>query len=706
MNNLKQNVKNAFTIMEVGLSLLIVSILVIVCIPIVTNQAKKTDEYAYYLAFKTVEKMGSQIVVFGDPQTAADATSYINNKKLKDYIANYTDKLFKFANPVANAAIQTSEIVSFPEYEYDYVRLCLGNKYVSKNFGDISAGTYNDAEIAAIQAEPLCQNTFSKNNFIGKRFMCSNMSVSSVRDMLSDTDFSLEDYCYWLAWQCEGAYDCSEPNKKNCYVKHRENDAEYRQCIITVNDPDLNYSVQAPMPVFEGFSESTAKCDSLGYVNMVKNTDNECICDNTHPIKALNNNNVCCETPPSGLQPYYAGPDKPCFYCGQGKFNEVQKKCCPAYSVYSSALGKCVCIDGYTPNDPDNLKSCTRSADSCPVGTHLNNNSCVSNKPVTSAKRLCELIAYHWNVSTYNCDTFSHTGSNDADYYHSLYDAITANSTPYLSAIAVKGAFNEITPNIVFANGLRLWILGDKSASIAGLSFNPDGYTPNVNTCKVKSAAQSACATAPDYFCKTDNLCFTINKGNFANDAQKLEDARNCCSITDFSDINIKYQADYIRESRVFAISGFTVFVDINGTKDNDSLGGGGTLWKDVFPFFIGTNGKVYPAYPLNAAKASGSAKDNTALYQGGNSSALSADVYYYDIVDGKRKKIVAYPSIPYARALCFATEVSAYTPYCLNLGSKYKNSRADVDNFIRGDSNPCFKHKCTVKLKNKIKYL
>ena len=145
----------------------------------------------------------------------------------------------------------------------------------------------------------------------------------------------------------------------------------------------------------------------------------------------------------------------------------------------------------------------------------------------------------------------------------------------------------------------------------------------------------------------------------------------------------------------------------VMGTKDNDEMGGGGTLWKDVFPFYISSNGNVYPAYPLNAAKADAdNSTDSSSLFQGGNSSALSADVFYYDVIDGKRRKINVYPSIPYARALCLSIEVSAFTPYCQNLGSKFRDSHTPIDNFIYSNDNPCYNHRCFVKLKNKIKFL
>ena len=94
----------------------------------------------------------------------------------------------------------------------------------------------------------------------------------------------------------------------------------------------------------------------------------------------------------------------------------------------------------------------------------------------------------------------------------------------------------------------------------------------------------------------------------------------------------------------------------------------------------------------------------------------MNSDVYYFDVVtreDGSklRKKQMAYTSIPYSRAQCFALQVSAFTPYCQNLGSKFRLSRKGqtyekMDQYIYSDENPCWKHRCYVHVKNKIKFL
>ena len=449
-----------------------------------------------------------------------------------------------------------------------------------------------------------------------------------------------------------------------------------------------------------------------------------CTCDAAHPVKALNNKNVCCATPPSGKYAYYSHKSASCVNCPFGAFDEKADSCCPAdNSHYSSSLGKCVCDEGYTPDSDTNLQACNMSGRTCPLGSHLQDSNCVndckciSNSPIIKAKRFCELVSYYWNVSSHSCNTFLE--DDGVGYYSSLYSAITADNKPYLSADAVVGAFRDIEPNITFANGLMMWILSDKSASIPGLSYNPEGITPKINTCKVMDDTSEESCTAPSYYCKNDEKCLTITQGEGNN---ILKDARNCCSTSNLSDLVFMYEGkDYLRDSRTYAINGFTVFIDINGKKDNDELGGGGTLWKDVFPFYVSSNGKVYPGYPLNAKKKctdstecteeqSSVTADSASLYQGGNSTYLSTDVFYYDIIDGKRTKITVYPSVPYARAICLAGEISAYTPYCQNLGSKFRvvgdNSYSRIDQFVYSDDNPCYKHSCFVKLKNKIKFL
>lgn len=709
MITIKGGSKSAFTLVEIGMCLLIISILIMLCIPIIARQVKKTDEYSYYLAYKTVEKMGSQIVAFGDPGGEINI-SYNNPANSKFALG---DKIFKILNPKALAYSHTSEIVSFPSYEYDFVRVCLGNPNVIKNY-DVQAGneswTYND--LIARNQTGFCA-TVTKNDFISKRFKCPNISLATVKTELTSGSKSAADYCKWLAQNCAGADNCSDENKKNCvrHIIQTSDKIEYDECIIYAADKDITSS--APGIYTQDTISNNVDCSSYGFVGMTKSgLDSSCTCDASHPVKALNNSRICCAQSASNKYSYYYNESSPCVYCDYNAFNENTGNCCPSNSYFSKALNKCVCNDGYAPDNASNPSSCTSTNAQCSEGSHSSNGVCVSNPPIISAERFCKLVAYNWNVSSANCSTFKKV--DDTNYNQDLYKAITAKKTPYLSSKAVEGAFKNIEPNLIFANGLRMWILGDKSASVAGLSYTPDGYTPSVNSCIETSATTpETCTSGVSYFCKNDNHCYRINAGS---NELKLADARNCCSSADFSDLITQFAGnDYLKDPRTYAINGFTVFIDINGSKDDDE--GGGTMWKDVFPFYISSNGAAYPGYPLNAAKAEeidastgavikNRTYDSSSLFQGGNSSALSTDVYYYDIVNNKRRRVNAFSSIPYARALCLSTNISAYTPYCQNLGSKFRNSQTPIDRYIYSDKNPCWKHRCFVKLKNKIKFL
>lgn len=76
----KNNKKSGFTLMEIALAVLIVAILAMLTVPMVQRQLSKSDEYAYYTAYKTVEKLGGQVVAMGD--TFENETSLENIQKL------------------------------------------------------------------------------------------------------------------------------------------------------------------------------------------------------------------------------------------------------------------------------------------------------------------------------------------------------------------------------------------------------------------------------------------------------------------------------------------------------------------------------------------------------------------------------------------------------------------------------------------------
>jgi hypothetical protein len=338
------------------------------------------------------------------------------------------------------------------------------------------------------------------------------------------------------------------------------------------------------------------------------------------------------------------------------------------------------------------------------------------------------LIDEHWNVASKSC-SFTN-GVNTSAYNAALGN--DSNHT-YLSINSKPNAFKNLTPNIVLANGLRIWILGNKTASIPGLSYYPSSTSGPIynkqNMCEkittLTTHTEAACKSATSnkgFFCASDKNCVKLDDSSYASGTRtvELKDARGCCAAADFTDLyNAAKDAGntslYLKDPTVYAISGYTLFVDINGTK------GEGTLWEDVFPFFVSSNGKVYPGYPLDsektAKKSDGTTDTGNSLYLGGNSEKqLPVDVYYYQpSTSGEaREKKIAFANVSYARGMCSARQISRYTPYCMNIGSKFKAKGYDGNdlpaNYIAldkdtGSNNHCDYYVCYVSVKNKLRF-
>ncbi len=416
--------------------------------------------------------------------------------------------------------------------------------------------------------------------------------------------------------------------------------------------------------------------------------------------------------------------------CTATDFNEYTQKACGAHSVYAGGT-TCECVSGWTKNASGD---CSVRGE-CPKGTQqASDGTCITNPPIIKAKKFCELVDKNWNLDSKNCDTFTN------GVYTSVYNAALGNDSNhvYLSINSKPNAFRDITPNMVLANGLRIWILGDKAASVPGLSYFPENFSKSVNSrqnmCErvsLTSHTEAACKSATSnkgYFCSNDKNCFKLDNSSYATGTRtvELKDARGCCSSTDFTDLHTLSEAAgdsrlYLKDPTVYAIGGYTIFVDINGSK------GEGTLWDDVFPFYISSNGTVYPGYPLDSEKAKKKANGTdtgNSLYLGGNSDKqLPVDVYYYEASSSgeSREKKVAFANVSYARGMCSARKISKYTPYCMNLGKRYKgkglkktaSGYTPVDlpeNYIALDAstnsyNPCDYFVCYVSVKNKLRF-
>lgn len=479
-------------------------------------------------------------------------------------------------------------------------------------------------------------------------------------------------------------------------------------------------------------------CDANGYYGMTNKGASQdpstidCQCRNANHVVSTNDTKACvpkCNN--AGELPYvksnklsngkiqYIGG-----ICCPTDFRESNNTCCPEKSMYNPTTGKCDCVSGYEMNAAETkceLKS-------CPAGSHPTADGvCIVNPPIIKAQRLCEEIGKHWNLAgDPACGTFTAT-SEGFNTNKAVFEAALGNdNTTYLSANSKVGAFKNLTPNVEFANGLKMWILGDKAASIPGLTFFATTTRETQNMCfkkNITTHTAAACNTAGGYYCKSENTCLVLDSGSKA----QLRDARNCCAVPEMIDLqeaaaaaNINWEED----PAAYAIPGFTVFVDIDADKGN------GTLWEDVYPFFIASDGVVYPAYPLDGAKKVSDTDpdvDSVSLYNGANSDRLiPVDVYYYKSSEKSRQKKLAFSSISYARGVCSARKVSKFSPYCLNLGEKFNGgdglSAADCPTeggctgsvklkgteYLKYDGkeskNPCDHYNCFVSVRRRLK--
>lgn len=807
-----KNKKTGFSLMELAISVMIVALLVVIIVPIVQNQLSKSDEYAYYMAYRSVEKLGGQIVALGDPENELykaqldDSSKIATNLNKNTFITSlkatfsnlgsrfaYTEHfVFKnlFPRSFADSSTRDSS-VSGENYDEAVLmfRVCQNGERIQNESNPTNAdGTtryYQCSELLSYSDEDPSGNstsgstTWSEYNkdynivkgllpsngcFLGSEYETTNSNNEKVQDSAKvnaalarlETYLvqkkSFENYCYALATYCNGTDD-----NDNVYEIHtelrkvEETDPEdnttstisYCDSYVTrssnssssgsasylpVTAPKMpNICIKAPYYGMKNANEVTTDETESQSINCIcktgsTTTNNEKVCC---PVKSGYNsyapttvstsartayNNYVASLPtndPATIPTVAAKSDTDyCRYC-RGEYNPVKDWCCPMHSVFNGTA--CECANGYEMEHPGtSAERCKKTK--CAPGYHtdLDTEVCVPNPPIIKANRLCELIHKNWNIveGSKACDTF--TLDNDVNVYSEVLEAAKGNNgSGYLSINSKSGGFSQVKPNIILSNGLRLWILGDKAASIPGLSFNPVGITSTQNMCRelLKSdnisplSTKTLCDAAGGYFCAGEAHCYTLDSGSL----EKMGDARNCCASTDLSTID--YSTNLDKDNRAFGVGGFTVFVDINGAAKGTS-----TLWEDVFPFYIGTNGRVYPGYPLDAPKAKDA--DSNDVYLAGNSvKNIPVDVYYFlspDSNANSRKRVVAYSNVSYARGICYAKLIGSHTPYCKNLGLKARGMGDDVDKvteMIDSDSNPCTKHSCFVSVRNKLRF-
>ena len=123
---------------------------------------------------------------------------------------------------------------------------------------------------------------------------------------------------------------------------------------------------------------------------------------------------------------------------------------------------------------------------------------------------------------------------------------------------------------------------------------------------------------------------------------------------------------------------GYTVYVDIDGEK------GSSTLWEDVFPFYITLSGQVVPAY---------NTVDGTEL--GGSSNEYLQTSVQYEKINNHGRRTVDWlsKSVSYKEGACGSGFIDSSTPYCSGVSELPECSSGTTGS------------KCTLKTVRPIKF-
>ncbi len=748
MNFFKHTKKSGFTLMEIAISILIVAILLGVTGLVVKEQLTRSSQYSYYLAYKTVEKMAGQIAALPDTIATEPSSSKIayNNYQARRNFKHVFRRNSRIAkNGINTLLVNIASKIAYSE-GYLFSRLfpksIAGSSVIQSTLFDsetiddliLTLRVCNGEQIVNPDADPIVNEDgstsdvyYTKDDFSDSDYdACAEVNllgeVSSLfqnENCFSDNPYSLDTVAQSVK---EGLTSGTLNAQSLCQGAITDNCTPYIDANTTLSvsyddgichlnrtsyynsiDNDIAFDWERPAVASDACSVSR------GYYNMhniapIDSTNNKqyfinCQCKDGYE-QSDNNAKVCCPATSEEGTLYAKSnttdEENKCISCTED-FDPIYNKCCPKHSVYtgindSANATACSCVEGYKMESQDGVPYCKQV--SCSGGAVFDtvNGVCVTKPNIIKGKNFCKSIAKYWNIDSSSCNAGWDT-SNGIEYNKAVFEAATG-ANGYLSVESKDGAFANLTPNIVLANGLRLWVLSDKSASIPGLSYNPLSVTPSQNVCiqipnKTTIVDCYSATSGKGYFCKNENNCYNLD--NRSLNEGKMTDARNCCGSLDLTNIAIKDEANYQKQNVAFAISGFTVFVDIDGKK------GSGTLWEDVFPFYVASNGTVYPGYPLDGTKKADTVSNS--LYVGGNDAvSLPTDVYYFDTdtaTNKARKKVIVYPAVSYARAACQAGNVSQYAPYCLNLGEKFKDPHG---------TNPCASHKCFIGVRTKLR--
>ena len=636
--------KSGFTLTEISIALLIVGILVAITLPVIKKQLTKSDEFSYYLAFKTVEDIASRV-----------ATAPVDNNT-----EAYNHGLF----PAAIADTLYEEIM-IPSIDATQKR----NIY-DATLKNVATAAYKTKFFQSILPCYFCDNTKPTAPSSETFYICSGgklVNHGSNLNNLSSNIYCTENIPEVPEPEDPGTGGSFEGGEGGSFEPIEEVELEYPYIKLWIPIALSSNSSASSTTVSNSattVSGSTTSC-AAGLTGIT--TSGACICSR---------GNI-----PSGSTCITLVTDR--------DFNPKTQAYCTSTEYYDYESGTCKAISSAT------------TTVHCQPGSRANatNTECYRNSIPITAKGFCNAIADTYNIDNANCNTFASSGSTS--YYQGVYNAVVttltegSNSVTRINSIAIASldghTFSSIAPNITFANGLRMWILGDRTASIPGLTSTPDNMTTTYNMCYITSDTESSCTTSTNrYFSKDENK---VDQTGMPS-GLLLANASPCSNAGAGDWLNttdgVAYTASHIDSTISYALSGFTIYVDIDGENKGDN-----TLWRDIFPFYIATNGRVYPAYPIDGM-------DDARKLGGNNPKFLPTDVYYYDASTSgdQRIKQYAHTGISYAEAMCVTKQISINSPYCLNLRESEEESR----NLITGS--PCSSRKCFISLRRKQMFL
>lgn len=358
--------KKAFTLVEITIAILVVAVLVLLCMPIVNNQMRKTEEYSYFAAYKLVEKIAAQVLVYGDENdnlAFAESSKNMNNAFIPPAMAAYRGETSTFIADLSNSPTPPNIVTNFTESEWNYAALCAGKSTVYNNgfsytFNEI---TPSGKCIYYGTGNPGPDGTFAPKIFSLARFSGNRVTQNQLLDNLKN--MAAQQHCTYLGNQVDSdKYDSyyvslvDDPSAAN--LTH--------ECIVVQRDPLASLSTDTATASTPDTGTAVTNCDNAhGYIEASGGTispfGTTCICSGAW---AVNNPRVCCPNPGDGNLAYYDGTSASCVSRAAGTRNEstVAGSNCTANATYSPSSRSCVCNDGFNLN----ASNCVRNAVNCP----------------------------------------------------------------------------------------------------------------------------------------------------------------------------------------------------------------------------------------------------------------------------------------------------------------------------------------------------